>query len=174
MLFWHLHGKTVVVLDAAPFAAVGRSHNLTASSASVPRLASEWWSIASVCETLRRVNVSRNCRAGLLSVTAQQAMAVKEGSAADVTTVLNVFLRRVTLLLTKYFTDNYTSRSNWAGIPVSFSLVCIQTAAGVRDSVVVMALCYKTEGGWFDTRWGDFFNLPNPSGRTRLWGLLSL
>lgn len=56
--------------------------------------------------------MSRNCRAGLLSVTAQQAMAVKEGSAADVTTVLNVFLRRVTLLLTKYFTDNYTSRSN--------------------------------------------------------------
>jgi hypothetical protein len=43
------------------------------------------------------------------------------------------------------------------------------------DSVVVKALCYKPEGRWFDTRWVDFFlNLPNPSGRTGPWGLLSL
>jgi hypothetical protein len=39
---------------------------------------------------------------------------------------------------------------------------------------VVKALCYKPEGRWFDTQWGDFLNLPNPSGRTRPWGLLSL
>jgi hypothetical protein len=36
-------------------------------------------------------------------------------------------------------------------------------------------LHYKPEVRWFDTRRGDFFlNLPNPSGRTRPWGLLSL
>jgi hypothetical protein len=41
-------------------------------------------------------------------------------------------------------------------------------------SVVVKALCYKPEGGGFDTLWGDFLNLSNPSGRTTPWGLLSL
>jgi hypothetical protein len=30
------------------------------------------------------------------------------------------------------------------------------------------------EGRGFDTRWGEFLNLPNPSGRTRHWGLLNL
>jgi hypothetical protein len=48
---------------------------------------------------------------------------------------------------------------------------------GARCSVVVEALCYKPEGRGFETRWGEwifFFNLPNPSGRTRPWGLLSL
>jgi hypothetical protein len=41
-------------------------------------------------------------------------------------------------------------------------------------SVVVKALCYKPEGRGFDSRWGEFLHLPNPSGRTRPWGLLSL
>jgi hypothetical protein len=46
---------------------------------------------------------------------------------------------------------------------------------GASGSLVVKALCYKPEGREFHTRWGDFFlNLPNPSGRTRPWGLLSL
>jgi hypothetical protein len=43
--------------------------------------------------------------------------------------------------------------------------------------VVVKALRYKPEGRGFETRCGEcifFFNLPNPSGRTRPWGLLSL
>jgi hypothetical protein len=43
-----------------------------------------------------------------------------------------------------------------------------------RGSVVVKALRYKPEGRGFDTRWGEFLNLPNPSGRTKPWGLLSL
>jgi hypothetical protein len=47
------------------------------------------------------------------------------------------------------------------------------TAFGVRSGVVVKALCYKPEGRGFDTR-GEFLNLPNPSDRTRPWGLLSL
>jgi hypothetical protein len=45
---------------------------------------------------------------------------------------------------------------------------------GARDSVVVKALCYNPEGRGLKTRWGDFLNLPNPSDRTRPWGLLSL
>jgi hypothetical protein len=45
---------------------------------------------------------------------------------------------------------------------------------GARGSVVVKALCYKLEGRGFDSRWGEFLNLPNTSGRTRPWGLLSL
>jgi hypothetical protein len=36
-----------------------------------------------------------------------------------------------------------------------------------RGSIVVEALCYITEGRGFDARWGEFLNLPNPSGRTR-------
>jgi hypothetical protein len=37
------------------------------------------------------------------------------------------------------------------------------------------ALCYKSEGRGLESRWGEWisFNLPNPSGRTRPWGLLS-
>jgi hypothetical protein len=42
----------------------------------------------------------------------------------------------------------------------------------VRDSVVVKAQYYKPEGREFDSRWGEFLNLPNPSGRTRPWGCL--
>jgi hypothetical protein len=44
---------------------------------------------------------------------------------------------------------------------------------GARGSVVVKALCYKPEGRGYDTRWGEFLSLFNPSGRTRPWGLLS-
>jgi hypothetical protein len=43
-----------------------------------------------------------------------------------------------------------------------------------RGSVVVKPLCYNPEGRGFDTRRGDFLNLPNPSSRTRPWGLFSL
>jgi hypothetical protein len=40
-------------------------------------------------------------------------------------------------------------------------------------SIVVKALCCKPECRGFDTRCGEFFNVPNPSGRTRPWGLLN-
>jgi hypothetical protein len=47
---------------------------------------------------------------------------------------------------------------------------------GACGTVVVKTLCYKPEGRGFETRWGEwiFFNLLNPSGRIRPWGLLSL
>jgi hypothetical protein len=45
---------------------------------------------------------------------------------------------------------------------------------GAHVNVVVKALCYKPEGRWFETQCGEFLNLPNPSGRTRPWGSLSL
>jgi hypothetical protein len=38
---------------------------------------------------------------------------------------------------------------------------------GARGSIVVKALCYTPEDCGFDTRWGEFLNLPNMSGRTR-------
>jgi hypothetical protein len=44
---------------------------------------------------------------------------------------------------------------------------------GTRGSLVVKAL-YKPEGRGYETRWGEILHLPNPSGRTRSWGLLSL
>jgi hypothetical protein len=62
---------------------------------------------------------------------------------------------------------------NWCvcGEILSVEFFCLLNE---RDSIVVEALCYKPEGHGFDTRRGDFFNLPNPSGRTRPWGLLGL
>jgi hypothetical protein len=44
---------------------------------------------------------------------------------------------------------------------------------GARGSVVVKALCHKPEGRGFDSRWSEFLNLHNLSGRTRPWDLLS-
>jgi hypothetical protein len=45
----------------------------------------------------------------------------------------------------------------------------------LRGSVVVKAFMLQAGGREFRTRWGDFFfNLPNHSGLTRLWGSLSL
>jgi hypothetical protein len=52
--------------------------------------------------------------------------------------------------------------------------VAYSCQGGARGSIVVKALCYKPEGRGFDSRWGEFLNLPNPSGHTRPWGLLSL
>jgi hypothetical protein len=39
---------------------------------------------------------------------------------------------------------------------------------------MVKALGYKPESRGFETRRGEILNLPNPSSRTRPWGLLSL
>jgi hypothetical protein len=41
-------------------------------------------------------------------------------------------------------------------------------------SLVVKALGYKQKGHGFEARWGEVLNVPNPSGHTRPWGLLSL
>jgi hypothetical protein len=49
------------------------------------------------------------------------------------------------------------------------------TQHSVSGCVLVKALRYKQGGRRFDTNEVIFFlNLPNPSGRTRPWGLLSL
>jgi hypothetical protein len=55
----------------------------------------------------------------------------------------------------------------------ALSLTCIEL---VFARIVVKALCYKPEGRGFEKLRGKFFffNLPNPSGRTRSCGLLSL
>jgi hypothetical protein len=45
---------------------------------------------------------------------------------------------------------------------------------GSRDSLVVETLDYKPEGSGFYIRWGEILSLPNPSGCTIPWGLLSL
>jgi hypothetical protein len=55
-----------------------------------------------------------------------------------------------------------------------FIIVIILLVVGARGSLVVKALGYKPEDRGFETQWGDILHLPNPSGRTRPWGLLSL
>jgi hypothetical protein len=50
----------------------------------------------------------------------------------------------------------------------------MQSLTDDPNSLVVKALCYKPEGRGFDTRRGEFLNVPNPSGRTRPRSLLSL
>jgi hypothetical protein len=63
-------------------------------------------------------------------------------------------------------------QSRWTSPPQNFLLLLILVRA--HGSAVVNALCFKPEGRGFDTRWGEFLNLPNPSCRTSPWGLLSL
>jgi hypothetical protein len=41
---------------------------------------------------------------------------------------------------------------------------------GAGGSVVVKALSYKPEDRGFDTLWGEFLNVTNPSDRNRPWG----
>jgi hypothetical protein len=57
---------------------------------------------------------------------------------------------------------------------ISYACSVLYLLFGTRGSLVVKALCYKPEGRGFDVRCGVFLNLPNPSGRTRPWGLVSL
>jgi hypothetical protein len=85
---------------------------------------------------------------------------------------LHVLLGFCTSLLRCMHPQNYNG-SMWSSLhPSSYVSYC--QFFGARGSVVVKALCYKPEGRRFDTRWGEFLNLPNPSGHTRPWGLRSL
>jgi hypothetical protein len=69
----------------------------------------------------------------------------------------------------------YSLYTKWLGPEVALrNLEKYLTDEGARGSEEVKALCCKPEGCRFDTRWGDFLNLPNPYGRTRPWSLLSL
>jgi hypothetical protein len=79
----------------------------------------------------------------------------------------NVTITCPSILSTSLIT-NATNKSS-----VLFCVVQQLLKVGVSGSLVVKALCYKPEGRGFETRWGDFLNLPNPSCRTRPWGLLS-
>jgi hypothetical protein len=45
------------------------------------------------------------------------------------------------------------------------TFVVIPNSLAACDSVAVKALRYIPEGRGLDTQWGDFLNLPNPSGR---------
>jgi hypothetical protein len=42
--------------------------------------------------------------------------------------------------------------------------ICLAVAYYTRGNIVVKALCYKPEGRGFNTRWGEFLNVPNLSG----------
>jgi hypothetical protein len=63
----------------------------------------------------------------------------------------------------------------WDVTPCGVCVFCVQYYADIlRGSVVVKALCHKPEGRGFETdEVNDFVKLPNPSGRTRPWSLLS-
>jgi hypothetical protein len=69
---------------------------------------------------------------------------------------------------TYYFSDRMAENME------HFNYYAIMSHTGACSSIVVKALCYKPEGCRFNTWWGDCLNLPNPSGHTRPWGLLSL
>jgi hypothetical protein len=71
-------------------------------------------------------------------------------------------------------TTNYARTHGLISSPSLDQIIHLRSLSGERGSVVVKALCYKPEGRGLDTRCGDFLNLPNPSGRARPWGLLSL
>jgi hypothetical protein len=79
------------------------------------------------------------------------------------------------------FTNSFGSLSseigNWKRLTLSTDFELhglISHRFKVNLKVIYVSLCYKSEGRWFGTRWGDFLNLHTPSGRTRPWGSLSL
>jgi hypothetical protein len=80
-------------------------------------------------------------------------------------------IHQIVLYYTCFFIDRpplwSSGQSSWLQIRRSGSIPG-------TTSVVVKALCYKPEGCKCNSRWGEFLNLPNPSSRTRPWGLLSL
>jgi hypothetical protein len=50
----------------------------------------------------------------------------------------------------------------------------VNITLGARCSLLVNAPGYKPEGREFETLLDEILNLPNPSGHTRPWDLLSL
>jgi hypothetical protein len=56
----------------------------------------------------------------------------------------------------------------------TINIIIVIIIIGARGILVVKALGYKPEGSGFEIPWGEILNLPNSSGRTRPWGLLSL
>jgi hypothetical protein len=81
---------------------------------------------------------------------------------------------RQSLHETSYFVSTTTRPFPAKSFPVNHS--CTMALCVERASVMVKALSYKAEGRGYETRWGEWIllNLPNPAGRTRPWGLLSL
>jgi hypothetical protein len=66
-------------------------------------------------------------------------------------------------------------RQKWRGLDtiqgnILHLFIKVYTVSGARGRIVVKALCYKPEGRGFETRGGEFVNLPNLSGRIRPWG----
>ena len=53
----------------------------------------------------------------------------------------------------------YLQTDAWAALPVSYAMCTAvyiyggKAAGGDRGGTVVKALCYKSEGRWFDSRW---------------------
>jgi hypothetical protein len=58
--------------------------------------------------------------------------------------------------------------------PCSLFMFIYNSLEGARGSLVVKALGYKPGGRGFETHRGEILNSPDPSGRTRPWGSLSL
>jgi hypothetical protein len=75
--------------------------------------------------------------------------------------ITNFWLFRVVPLISDRtdLTDHYNE--------LQVTITADTHATLLRGSVVVKTLCYKQEGRGFDTRLGEFLNLPNPSSCTR-------
>jgi hypothetical protein len=85
------------------------------------------------------------------------------------------------VLATDFATRFRLSGATWIFLNICF-LCCMMSCVLVHwystfffcGKLVVKALSYKPEGRGFESRWDEILNLPKLSGRTRLWGLLSL
>jgi hypothetical protein len=91
---------------------------------------------------------------------------------------LNIFLRLFNTSFPKSTVKPHITKKLW----ISSS---IKTKCNIKRHLYMISRnsndpniksYYKPEGRGFNSRWGHwiFFNWPNPSGRTRPWGLLSL
>jgi hypothetical protein len=87
----------------------------------------------------------------------------------DMTSTVLSFHNAPSILNRNLFIHGYpatSTRNSWVQFNIAITL-------GRRGSAVVKALCYRKVAGSI-TEKVIFFNLPNPSGRTRPCGLLSL
>jgi hypothetical protein len=82
--------------------------------------------------------------------------------------------RKVAVLVAVYIIVYMNSRIHVHNTDGRIVILTLFVRVYSTSRLVLKALCYKPGGRGFETRWADFLNLPNPSGRTRPWGLFGL
>jgi hypothetical protein len=124
----------------------------------------QWWQIALVLQVaFTRVNFLQSCHCMDLPPASATDVYFRYSNLERITqrnNLHNAVFR--TLQATKLNLEQTTSGQCKAYADLGL-LAEMAVTRGPRSSVMVKVKCYKPEGRGFDTRWGEFLNLPNPS-----------